>query len=154
MPENVMLYRNHGKKMKFTVIGLASAIIALSCTSALATTYPLTVENCGASETFKRPPARVVTVGQHETELLLALGLEKSIVGTSVWFGKLPPELEEEGAGLKRLADNSPGFEAVAAQRPELVLAQYSWHVGPQGAVATRKHFEQLGIRTWTSPAA
>ena len=139
--------------MNFTVKMLASAIMVLSCTTAIATTYPLTVENCGASETFRQPPARVVTIGQHETELLLALGLEKTIAGTSVWFGKLPPELENKGASLKRLADNSPGFEAVAAQKPELVLAQYSWHVGPQGEVATREQFEQLGIRTWISPA-
>ena len=141
------------EKMNFTVKMIASAILAVSCTTAFATTYPLTVENCGVSETFRNPPARVVTIGQHETELLLALGLEKKIAGTSVWFGKLPPELQSRGAGLKRLADNSPGFEAVAAQKPELVLAQYSWHVGPQGEVATREQFEQLGIRTWISPA-
>lgn len=139
--------------MKFPFKMLASAIMALSCTTAFATAWPLTVENCGVSETFRQPPARVVTIGQHETELLLALGLEKTIAGTSVWFGKLPPELESKGAGLKRLADNSPGFEAVVAQKPELVLAQYSWHVGPQGEVATREQFEQLGIRTWISPA-
>lgn len=132
---------------------IASAFFLLSCTSGFAATWPLTVENCGSAETFSQPPARVVTIGQHETELLLALGLEKKLVGTAVWFGKLPPELESKGAGLKRLADNSPGFEAVAAQKPELVLAQYSWHVGPQGEVATRAQFEQLGIRTWISPA-
>lgn len=141
------------KKMNFTLKMLALAIIGLSCTTAFATNYPLTVENCGVAETFKQPPSRVVTIGQHETELLLALGLENTIAGTSVWFGKLPPELESKGAGLRRLADNSPGFEAVAAQKPELVLAQYSWHVGPQGEVATREQFEQLGIRTWISPA-
>ncbi|MDV5358166.1 ABC transporter substrate-binding protein [Enterobacter asburiae] len=136
---------------KFKIINLA--VTTLACTSAFATTWPVSVENCGSIETFKQPPARVVTIGQHETELLLSLGLEKKIVGTSVWFGKLPPELESKGAGLKRLADNSPGFEAVVAQKPELVLAQYSWHVGPQGEVATRQQFEQLGVKTWISPA-
>jgi iron complex transport system substrate-binding protein len=139
--------------MKFPFKMLAPAFMAFSYTTAFASTWPLTVENCGVSETFRQPPARVVTIGQHETELLLALGLEKTIAGTSVWFGKLPPELESRAAGLKRLADNSPGFETVVAQKPELVLAQYSWHVGPQGEVATREQFEQLGIRTWISPA-
>ncbi len=118
-----------------------------------ASSYPITTENCGFKETFKHAPVRVVTIGQHETELMLALGLEQKIVGTSVWFGALPDDLKQQGQKLKRLAENAPGFEAVAAQRPDLVLAQYSWHVGPQGEVATRQQFEQLGIRTWISPA-
>lgn len=139
--------------MKFPTRSLIPTILALSCSTAFATPFPLTVENCGALETFQRPPTRVVTIGQHETELLLALGVEKTIVGTSVWFGELPPEMKSKGAELTRLADNAPGFEVVAAQKPELVLAQYSWHVGPQGEVATREQFEALGIRTWISPA-
>lgn len=62
-----------------------------------ATTYPLTIENCGVRQTFTQAPQRVVTVGQHETELLLALGLEKSVAATSVWFGKLPDSLADAG---------------------------------------------------------
>ncbi len=52
-----------------------------------------------------------------------------------------------------RLADNSPSFEAVVGQKPELVLAQYHWHIGPQGEVGTREQFASLGINTWISPA-
>lgn len=59
--------------------------------------WPLTIENCGVKQTFTQAPQRVVTVGQHETELLLALGLEKTIAATSVWFGKLPAPLEDAG---------------------------------------------------------
>lgn len=132
---------------------LIALLLLFPLTGASAADYPLTIDNCGFKESFEHPPERVVTIGQHETELLLALGLQDKIVGTSVWFGALPDELKQQGEKLKRLAENAPGFEAVAAQRPELVLAQYSWHVGPQGEVATRQQFEQLGIRTWISPA-
>lgn len=38
-------------------------------------------------------------------------------------------------------------------QKPELVLAQYHWHIGPQGEVGTREQFASLGINTWISPA-
>ncbi|URQ60549.1 ABC transporter substrate-binding protein [Pantoea alhagi] len=130
-----------------------SAILLFPLVSLGATNYPLTVENCGFKETFSQVPSRVVTIGQHETELMLALGLEEKIAGTSVWFGALPDDLKQQGEKLKRLAENAPGFEAVAAQHPELVLAQYSWHVGPQGEVATRQQFEELGIKSWVSPA-
>ena len=139
--------------MKLTHSLLISALLSFPLLSAAGVSYPITVENCGMKETFTRAPSRVVTIGQHETELMLAMGLGDNIAGTAVWFGALPDELSKQGAGLKRLAENAPGFEAVVAQRPELVLAQYSWHVGPQGEVATREQFEQLGIRTWISPA-
>lgn len=139
--------------MKLTSPLIMSAILLFPLVSLGATNYPLTVENCGFKETFSQVPSRVVTIGQHETELMLALGLEEKIAGTSVWFGALPDDLKQQGEKLKRLAENAPGFEAVAAQRPELVLAQYSWHVGPQGEVATRQQFEALGIKSWVSPA-
>ncbi|WP_376716381.1 ABC transporter substrate-binding protein [Pantoea agglomerans] len=139
--------------MKLTSPLIMSAILLFPLVSLGATNYPLTVENCGFKEKFSQAPSRVVTIGQHETELMLALGLEEKIAGTSVWFGALPDDLKQQGEKLKRLAENAPGFEAVAAQRPELVLAQYSWHVGPQGEVATRQQFEQLGIKSWVSPA-
>lgn len=139
--------------MKLTLPLLLTVLLSFPLAGAAADGYPLTMENCGLKETFNHPPSRVVTIGQHETELMLALGLEEKIAGTAVWFGPLPDEVRERGAGLKRLAENAPGFEAVVAQRPELVLAQYSWHVGPQGEVATRQQFEQLGINTWISPA-
>lgn len=135
------------------LLALCGSANAHANASSSATVYPLTVENCGRSETFTQPPKRVVTLGQHETELLLALNLEKNIVGTSVWFGSLPEDLAQRAAGLSKLADNAPGFEAVAATAPDLVLAQYSWHLGPKGEVATRDQFEELGVRTWVSPA-
>lgn len=139
--------------MKLTLPLLMSVLLSFPQVGATVANYPLTTENCGVKETFTHAPSRVVTIGQHETELMLALELKDRIVGTAVWFGPLPDDMKKQGAGLKRLAENAPGFEAVAAQLPELVLAQYNWHVGPQGEVATRQQFEQLGIRTWISPA-
>ena len=90
-----------------------ASLLSMAPAAFAATTWPLTIENCGVKQTFTQAPQRVVTVGQHETELLLALGLEK----------------------------------------PELVLAQYHWHIGPQGEVGTREQFASLGINTWISPA-
>lgn len=132
---------------------LLPALFALAQAAVAAPAFPLNVDNCGLKQTFAQAPQRVVTVGQHETELLLALGLEKKISATSVWFGPLPDSLKEQGQSLKKLADNSPSFEAVVTERPDLVLAQYHWHIGPQGEVGTREQFTSLGIKTWISPA-
>ncbi|NEE49097.1 hypothetical protein G3M55_31410, partial [Streptomyces sp. SID8455] len=45
--------------------------------------FPYTVTNCGVTTTFKAPPKRVVTMNQHVTEIMLELGLTKSLVGTA-----------------------------------------------------------------------
>ena len=50
--------------MKKVLCALGLMFTAVS--SGLATTYPLTIENCGYQETFTRPPERVVALGQNK----------------------------------------------------------------------------------------
>ncbi|MFC0269131.1 ABC transporter substrate-binding protein [Kushneria aurantia] len=117
------------------------------------TGYPVTLDNCGDPQTFEQAPQRVVTLGQHETELLLSLGLAERMVGSAIWFGPVAPQLRQDNARVPRLNDNAPSFEAVLATRPDFVAAQYSYHLGPNGEVAGRDQFEALGINTWVSPS-
>ena len=117
------------------------------------THYPLTIRNCGQDVTFKGPPSRVVALGQSVTEALFRLGLAGKLVGTAVWFGPPPAEYQAANATIKRLADNDPSFEAVVGQEPDLVAAQYEWHVGPRGSVGSREQFAGLGIPTYIAPA-
>ncbi|WP_027244486.1 ABC transporter substrate-binding protein [Leisingera daeponensis] len=137
---------------------LRSGLIGLSFTlaaqaAAADETFPLTIENCGQSLTFETPVASSVTVGQAATEVLYALGLGDKVLGTSVWFNDVLPEYAEVNAKVERLADNDPSFESVVAKRPGLVAAQYEWHVGPEGIVAKREQFHDLGIPTYVLPA-
>ena len=62
-------------------------------------------------------------------------------------------EFQEVNAGVERLADNHPGFEAVAARDPQLVTTQFEFHIGPQGSVGTREQFNELGIDVYAMPA-
>ncbi|KEJ95272.1 iron complex transport system substrate-binding protein [Pseudosulfitobacter pseudonitzschiae] len=117
------------------------------------TSYPLTIENCGVQVTFDAAPETAVTVGQAGTEVLYALGLGDKVAGTSVWFTEVLPEYAALNADIERLADNDPSFESVVDKRPDIVVAQYEWHIGPQGIVATREQFTDLGIPTYVLPA-
>ena len=117
------------------------------------TRYPLAMENCGATITVKAAPRRVVSVGQTQTEILYALGLADRVVGTAVWFGPVAEPYEAANAGVKRLADHSPSFEAVLGEAPDLVTATFTWHIGPHGAVARREQFGDLGVPVYVSPA-
>ena len=67
--------------MKKVLCALGLMFTAVS--SGLATTYPLTIENCGYQETFTRPPERVVALGQNTVEILLLLGLQKQVVASA-----------------------------------------------------------------------
>lgn len=121
--------------------------------AAEATHYPLTIQNCGLALTFDTAPRRVVSIGQATTEILLSLGLADRIVGTAVWFGPVLPAYAAQAAALRKLADNDPSFESVVGQEPDLVAAQYEWHVGPHGSVGTRQQFADLKIPTFVSPS-
>ena len=56
----------------------AFGMVFASVSSAQATTYPLTLENCGYTETFTKAPERVVALGQNTVEILLLLGLQNN----------------------------------------------------------------------------
>lgn len=136
---------------------ISAAAVALGCLStpaaAAATRYPLEVSNCGQTVRFDRPPQKIVSIGQGMTEVLFSLGLADKIAGTAVWVGPVLKEFEAENRKIKRLADNDPSFESVVGEAPDLVTAEFEWHVGSQGSVAKREQFEALGINTYVSPA-
>lgn len=138
-------------KTSLTAALLGSALLALPVSAE--TAYPLQLQNCGVDLTFEAAPESVVTVGQAATEVLYSLDLADKVVGTSVWFTEVLPEFAEANAKIERLADNDPSFESVVAKKPGLVAVQYEWHIGPQGIVATREQFADVGVPTYILPA-
>lgn len=141
--------------MTVSRLALAACSFALFTAAAAAepTKYPLTLENCGETLSFQKAPASTVTVGQAATEVLYSLGLGDKVTGTSVWFNQVLPEFKDVNDKVERLADNDPSFESVVAKKPELVTVQFIWHVGPDGIVATRTQFHDVGIPTYVLPA-
>ncbi|MBS7555894.1 ABC transporter substrate-binding protein [Ancylobacter dichloromethanicus] len=116
------------------------------------TQYPLTLENCGHPVVIEHAPRRVVSIGQAQTEILYALGLGDRVVATALWFGPVAAPYAAVNAGVKRLADNDPSFEAVVGQEPDLVVAMYEWHIGPNGIVGKRDQFEGVKVPAYVSP--
>jgi iron complex transport system substrate-binding protein len=47
---------------------------------------PVTLQNCGHTLTFTKPPERVISTMQNTTDILLSLGLGKRIIG--IYFGQ------------------------------------------------------------------
>ncbi|MBB3384038.1 MULTISPECIES: ABC transporter substrate-binding protein [unclassified Rhizobium] len=135
-----------------TTIAFALGLTGFAGAGFAATQYPLTIDNCGQKVTFEKAPAKIVSIGQGMSEILFSLGLADKIAGTAVWVGPVLPQYGEVNGKIPRLADNDPSFESVVGKAPDLVAAEFEWHVGAQGSVGTRQQFSELGINTYVAP--
>lgn len=135
------------------LIGLAAALLS-TATLAEATTYPLTVENCGQHVTFTKAPERTVALGHNSAEILFLLGLEDKVAATAFWPNKVLPELEDASARVEVLTVEFPTLEAILAKQPDFVPAMLVTLLGPDSKIAKREDFEKLGIPTYLSPSA
>jgi iron complex transport system substrate-binding protein len=93
---------------------------------------PVTIQHRYGSTTIETAPKRVVVAGLREQDALLALGIVP--VATTDWYGGHPgaifpwarDELGDARPPTVLNDDDGLDIEAIAAQRPDLVLAIYS----------------------------
>ncbi|WP_209513454.1 ABC transporter substrate-binding protein [Streptomyces syringium] len=110
--------------------------------------FPVTIDNCGTRTTYRKPPARVVTIHQHPAELMLALGLKKAMVGTSFPDSAVLPEHRRDFGRIPELAKKEPSFETVVDAEPDFVYGGYgSAFAEKEGR--SRKVFAEAGIDTY-----
>ncbi|MDX2922037.1 MULTISPECIES: ABC transporter substrate-binding protein [Streptomyces] len=109
--------------------------------------FPYTVENCGVTTTYKAPPKRVVTMNQHVTEIMLELGLEKSLVGTAYLDDQVLPKYAKDYASVPVLAKEYPSYEQVLAANPDFVYGGYA-SAFTAGDGRGREAFKKAGIET------
>ncbi|MBG0857025.1 ABC transporter substrate-binding protein [Streptomyces spinoverrucosus] len=88
--------------------------------------FPVTVSNCGVRTTYQRPPQRAVSLNQHATEVMLALGLENSMVGTAYLDDKILPEYQDAYDGIKVVAKEYPSFETLLAAEPDFAYGGFA----------------------------
>ncbi len=117
-----------------------AALVLLAVTllpaAASAADFPVTVEHAFGTTTIPARPERVATVAWANHEVPLALGIvpvgfARANFGDDDGDGVLPwvaARLEDLGAEMPPLFDEGDGidFEAVAASRPDVILAAYS----------------------------
>ncbi|MCX4823404.1 ABC transporter substrate-binding protein [Streptomyces sp. NBC_01142] len=88
--------------------------------------FPYTVSNCGVKTTYQAPPERVVTMNQHVTEVMLELGLAKSLVGTAYLDDRVLPRYEKAYKSVPVLAKEYPAKEKLLAANPDFVYGGYA----------------------------
>ncbi|MET9951368.1 ABC transporter substrate-binding protein [Streptomyces sp. NPDC006339] len=104
----------------------ACAAPAPGPTAKAAPGFPYTVTNCGTTTTYQAPPKRAVTMNQHVTEIMLALGLEKSLAGTAYLDDAILPAYKKAYDSVPVLAKEYPSKEALLAANPDFVYGGYS----------------------------
>lgn len=118
-----------------------------------ATTYPITIDNCGTPVTFDSAPQRIVTIKSATTELLLALGAGNSITAIAYPDGPAPEPFTDQAAALPVLAERVPSQEVVLEQNPDLIYAGWESNFSADG-VGERPALQKLGVHTFVAPSA
>lgn len=117
------------------------------------TTYPLTIENCGSTETFTKPPETVLTEGAPAmTALLISLGLKDKIVKTTIFSTRTDiPGMTAQLESLNRVQVASLGLsrEDAIALHPDLIVAGLDLYFQPKKGFTTRAQLHTAGIQAY-----
>lgn len=155
-----MLPRDHNLIRRLTfALSLSLAVAACGAGSSAAdstdsasetaeATFPVIIENCGRSVTFETRAERVVTMNQHVTEILLALGVADRIAGTGYMDSDIRSDLAEAYDTVEVLADEYPSREQVLAVDPDLVVGGFA-SAFDDTAAGDRDKLESFGIDTY-----
>ncbi len=137
---------------------LAAGLGLSGCSTVAAPTEPtasapVVVANCGYEVSFDSAPKRVVTIKSSTTELLLALGVGDTIVGTAFQDGPVPAEWADAAAGLTSISDFVPNEETTLELEPDLVFGGWESNFSSEG-VGERAELQSLGVNTYVAPSA
>lgn len=120
----------------FIRITIAS-VLSVCSTVALASGFPVTVDNCGEPLTFTEAPKRMVVHDINMSEMAFALGLQPEIVGVTGitgWY-KTSPGFDKERGNIPELAAKYPTMENLIAAKPDLFFAGWNYGMRVGGEV-------------------
>ncbi|GHE70009.1 lipoprotein [Streptomyces longispororuber] len=140
------------------IAALALSLTAVGCSSgdggtsdgAAAAARTTTVTSCGKKLSFEKPPQRAVALDQSSTEVLLALGLEKRMAGTSNLKTKIAPEYRAAYDKVDVLSPKILTGEQLRAATPDFTLGGFTDYF-TKDRVGTREELAELGLPSFVS---
>jgi len=132
---------------------LIGALALTSCASAsapAASTTGSSVSSCGIGLTVPAAPERAVSLEQGATEVLLALGLQDRMVGTSYLTDAVAPEFADAYAQVPVLAEQYPSTEQLRETEPDFVYSMRS-SAFSSDAGGSRQELVDLGVPAYLS---
>ena len=110
---------------------------------------PVTIENCGFTITYDQPPQRAISLSQQSTELMLALGLQDSMVGTSFLRDSVPPDQQAAYDKIPVLAEKYPSHEVILGAEPDFIYAAFVSAWNREDVAGPRDALLELGIASY-----
>lgn len=104
----------------------------------------VTIDNNGREITFTKMPERVISMNIQTTEMMLALGLEDKLIGTSYNNCEVLPEYKEAFDQIPILADEYASHEVIIGQEPDFVIGRNTAFSDKQSG--SIEQFEAAGI--------
>lgn len=112
------------------------------------TVQAVTIENEGMSITYEEAPKKAISINQHVTEVMLALGLEDSMVGTAYLDDQIYPPLQEAYDQVPVLAEQYPSKEQVISTEADFIYGGWASAFNEKNLMS-REEMEQLGIGSY-----
>lgn len=131
--------------MRLLSLAVAS-LLTLAAPAALA--QERSIESCAATSTFKAAPSRAITLNQQATEIMLALGLERHLIGTAYLDDAIPDRWLAAYKNVPVIAKQYPAREVVMAESPDFLFAGFASAFGEK-ALGSEKDWNALGIGTY-----
>ena len=110
---------------------------------------PVTIENCGFTITYDQPPQRAISLSQQSTELMLALGLQDSMVGTAFLRDSVPSDLQAAYERIPVLAEKYPSHEVILGAEPDFIYAAFVSAWNREDVAGPRDALMELGIASY-----
>ncbi|MBK3496339.1 ABC transporter substrate-binding protein [Viridibacillus sp. YIM B01967] len=106
------------------------------------------ITNMDHEFTYTEAPKRAVALNQHATEIMLALGLQDSMVGTAYLDDKILPEFKEAYEKIPVLAKEYPSKEVFFEVEPDFAYAGWRSAFSEQ-TLGTVEELQEAGVNTY-----
>lgn len=140
-----------------TVLGMAAMLAGCGTgptadAASVATTegYPLVMENCDAEVVIDHAPERAVSLNQSATEILVALGLEDRVAGTSYETDPVPDDVAAAYESIPLLTDGVLRHETLLEAQPDFVYSSFASFLTAENA-GERAELQELGVPSYLS---
>lgn len=138
---------------------LAAALLLAACSAEEANTAQvksdqaeqmekMVIENEGFVNEYEEAPKRAISLNQHVTEIMLALGLEDSMAGTAFLDNEIYEPLQEAYDKVPVLAEQYPSKEQVISSEADFLYGGWDSAFNEKN-IATREELKELGINSY-----
>lgn len=113
----------------------------------------VSIQNCGRELKFDAPPQRLVGMMPSQTELLLRLDAEDSVVGQAqVDTSSLPEDIADKASDIPTLStDSPPAREDLLAANPDLVVSPTEYEFTAAQGYASLEQLSDSGAQAYVA---